>query len=74
MNDDLQKTIYFAAKRIEREGDKLWLQLQELQSLCQHPLAARQNKSSTGNWDTYADRYWIDCVCPDCGKAWQEDQ
>ncbi len=48
--------------------------LQELKNLCSHPSATKENKSSTGNYDPSQDAYWRECVCPDCGKLWTEDQ
>jgi hypothetical protein len=41
---------------------------------CKHPNATKLLKSDTGNLCKADDSYWMDCVCPDCGKHWYEDQ
>jgi hypothetical protein len=45
-----------------------------IQDRCTHPGAMKENKANTGNYDRSQDTYWKDCVCPDCGKRWMEDQ
>lgn len=45
-----------------------------IQDNCKHINVTKVNKASTGNYDPYADRYWRECHCPDCGKRWSEDQ
>ena len=44
------------------------------QNSCTHPGATRTPRANTGNYDPGCDSYWMECVCPDCGKRWQEDQ
>lgn len=44
------------------------------QNSCNHPGATRTPRANTGNYDPGCDSYWMHCVCPDCGKIWQEDQ
>lgn len=48
--------------------------VRELQALCSHPTASKENRGSSGNYDRSADAYWIEFRCPDCGKFWMEDQ
>jgi hypothetical protein len=48
--------------------------LKEIQNICNHPNVSKEYKANTGNYDSSADRYWINFHCPDCDKRWQEDQ
>jgi Tfp pilus assembly protein FimT len=48
--------------------------LEALQARCRHPAATKTADSDTGNYCRSDDSYWFNCVCPDCGLRWTEDQ
>lgn len=48
-------------------------ELKNLQSKCKHKNKDKVHRSSTGNYDPSADRYWTEFRCNDCGKFWSED-
>jgi hypothetical protein len=66
--------IKILAARYKEEMEAAQRGLERVQSQCKHPYASKVARSDTGNWDKSDDSYWYDCVCPDCGKKWQEDQ
>ena len=57
-------------KKIIEKIDVLCGQLADIRESCTHPNATGTYESDTGNWDKSQDTYWIECVCPDCGKHW----
>jgi hypothetical protein len=70
----LQREIREKRENIQRNMDMANANLLALREQCTHPNAKKENKSSTGNWDRSQDAYWKECVCPDCGKRWTEEQ
>lgn len=48
--------------------------MDDLHARCTHPGATKKHRSNTGNYDPYADRYWIEYTCPDCGNYWTADK
>lgn len=60
--------------RIQNNIDKWKKLIVDLQSTCQHENVEIKYKSNTGNYDPYADCYWKEFKCTDCGKFWREDQ
>ncbi len=59
---------------IKKRENKLYEQLKELQSICEHTNVNKVYKGDTGNYDPGADIYWIEWRCPDCGKFWITEQ
>ena len=69
-----QQEIRQARKSIE-SARKLLEQREIInQNSCEHPAAIKVPRADTGNYDPGCDAFWFDCVCPDCGKTWREDQ
>lgn len=61
-------------EQINQRLNEARLELNALQEECTHPLLTGTFKSDTGNWSRSDDVYWVEFVCPDCGKRWDEDQ
>lgn len=67
--EQLQKKIAIAQKGVDKAEDKLYA----LRNSCPHYDSYYKNKGSTGGWD-YADSYWREYECLDCGSKWRTDQ
>jgi hypothetical protein len=70
-----------AQRRIRESHEELqakiavhYKEIDALREKCTHPNAKKENKADTGNYDRSQDSYWKECVCPDCGKRWMEEQ
>jgi hypothetical protein len=70
----LQKRIRQSREEAQAKIMEYTNDLLAIQGGCTHPNAKKESKSSTGNYDRSHDSYWKDCVCPDCGKRWTEEQ
>lgn len=69
-----QRLIREKHEDIQAQIASFYLEIDTLREKCTHPNAKKEPKSDTGNWDRSQDSYWKECVCPDCGKRWNEDQ
>lgn len=66
-------TITKTRENLVRKIDKLRAELKLLQDKCPHTDVIKEHRSSTGNYDPHADRYWTELHCPECGKGWIRD-
>lgn len=48
--------------------------IKEIQHNCVHEGLLGKYGSNTGNYCRQDDSYWVDFMCPNCGKHWTEDQ
>lgn len=55
-------------KRAKKKLLEATTEIEELQSLCQHPALKGYYESDRGNYDPSYDCYWINLSCPDCDK------
>ena len=61
------------AEKLLNEITKNQQLLYKLQDKCKHPDKHRTEThgASTGNYDPFADRYWIEYTCNLCKKRWR---
>jgi len=72
--EEIQEMIKNSVEELLKSVKDLNLLVIEFQVVCTHPNASKEARSNTGNWDPSADSYWYQCKCPDCQKAWTEEQ
>jgi len=53
---------------------KIYKEIKEIQSTCMHDGLIGEYGANTGNYCRQDDSYWVDFMCPECGKEWAEDQ
>lgn len=60
------------AARLEREIDRLYVELRKHQERCKHPVRHRFYilRGSSGNYDPSNDGYWTAYECRLCRKKW----
>jgi hypothetical protein len=68
------KQVRRERKKLEIKRDAIDISIEALQTTCTHPNVSKVYTGNSGNYDPSADSYWVMCTCPDCGKAWWEDQ
>lgn len=63
--EDIRRTISLLEKRISSAEEKI----EHIQNKCDHSNYIAKPGADTGNWCKDDDRYWVDVMCPDCGKT-----
>jgi hypothetical protein len=66
---EIRNNLIQAIKRNIAENIQLWEQVANFQSKCNHTQVYSKLSSDTGNYDPSQDDYWIDSICPECGKS-----
>lgn len=49
-------------------------EIREIQHNCVHEGLLGKYGANTGNYCKQDDSYWVEFMCPNCGKYWSEDQ
>jgi DNA repair exonuclease SbcCD ATPase subunit len=65
---EIRNTLREALRRNKEEAIQLHRQMEAFQSKCNHTQVYGKLSSDTGNYDRTQDDYWIDAICPECGR------
>ena len=66
--DNINEKVTKLLSQISKAQKKI----QCIQSICRHEKVEEKTGSNTGNYDPYADIYWIDYKCLICLKRWSK--